>query len=114
MSREWRLYLEDIRDACRKVRDYPGGMSREAFLADTLTYDAVVRNLEIVGEAVRHIPAEVLDQMPGIEWRRVSDMRNILAHAYFGIDDDILWDVIRNHAPAALSAVERFLDANQE
>ena len=112
MSRDWRLYLEDIRNSCRRIEEYVGEMCREEFLADTKTYDAVVRNLEIVGEAARHIPEEVARMTPVIDWRRIADMRNVLAHAYFGIDDDILWDVIQNHRPMLLAAVEKVLDSN--
>ncbi len=109
MSREWLLYVMDIRDSCRKIETYTASMTREQFLADDRTVDAVIRNLMIIGEATRRVPEEMLASMPDINWRRVADMRNVLAHAYFGIDEDILWDVIRNHVPPMLAAVEEFL-----
>lgn len=87
-------------------------MTREEFLADSRTYDAVVRNLEVIGEAAKHIPPEVLESMPGVPWKRVASMRNILAHAYFGIDNDILRDVIVSHVPVMNREIRQMIDAH--
>jgi uncharacterized protein with HEPN domain len=107
MSRDWRLFLDDILASCEKVRRYTAGMDRSAFFRDDRTYDAVVRNLEIIGEAAKRIPDEARLAMPGIEWRKIAGMRDWIVHAYFGLDPDILWDVIENKVPeldAALRA----------
>lgn len=68
MSRDWRLFLNDILRSCEKVRRYTAGMTQPQFLADERTYDAVVRNLESIGEAVKRLPPEICQQMPQIEW----------------------------------------------
>jgi uncharacterized protein with HEPN domain len=70
VSRDWRLYLDDMLEACRKVERYTDGMTSEAFRADERTCDAVVRNLEIIGEAAKHVPDELRRQVPGIDWPR--------------------------------------------
>ncbi len=84
MSRDWKLYLADIRRCCERVHRYTSGMTQQQFLADDRTYDAVVRNLEIIGEAVKGLPPDVRQQMPNIEWQKIAGMRDWLAHAYLG------------------------------
>jgi uncharacterized protein with HEPN domain len=106
MSRDWELYIEDILEACRKIVLYTEGMSFEQFTTDTKTYDAVVRNLEIIGEASKNIPDAARVMMPEIEWRKTAGLRDIIAHAYFGIDNGILWDIVRRKVPEMLHAVE--------
>ncbi len=82
----------------------------EQLIQDEKTYDAVVRNLEIIGEAAKHIPSEAQVLMPDIDWRKAAGMRDMLAHVYFGIDNDILWDVVQNKVPELAKAIEAFLN----
>ena len=114
MPREPRLYLEDILRACEKIGRYTAGMDQAAFVADERTYDAVVRNLEIIGEAAKRLPPDTCQAMPQIEWRKVAGMRDWLAHAYFGIDADILWDVVENHVPQLEQTIATFLHTPRE
>lgn len=99
MLRDWRMYLDDMISGCVKIAQYTQGMTQADFIGDNKTYDAVVRNLEIIGEAAKHVPDEARATMPGINWRGAAGLRDMLAHDYFGIDDDILWDVIVNKIP---------------
>ena len=99
MSRDARLWLQDIAQGCAKVGRYVEGMTFEAFVADERTYDAVLRNLELVGEAAKHLPDEEVAIMPGLDWRGIRGLRDVIAHGYFGLDDGILWDVICNRLP---------------
>jgi uncharacterized protein with HEPN domain len=78
-------------------------MDRAAFIADERTYDAVVRNLEIIGEAAKRVPDDLRRLMPDIEWRKIADLRDILVHAYFGIDNEVLWDIVHNKVPELLT-----------
>ena len=109
MSPDWRLYLDDMLEACRKVERYTTGMTFDAFRCDERTYDAVVRNLEIIGEAAKHVPDDLRCQVPGVDWRKVAAFRDVLAHAYHGIDDDVLWDVVREKVPSLATQLAEFL-----
>lgn len=109
MVRDSRVYLEDILTACRRVQAYVAGMDRRAFGEDTKTVDAVVRNLEIVGEAVKQLPLDLRAQAPDVEWQRIAGLRDILIHAYFGVDLDIVWDVVVNKVPQLGRQVEVLL-----
>ena len=100
MSRDYRLFLEDIQMGCDKIQRYTGGLDCESFLEDEKTFDAVLRNLEIIGEATRHIPESVKELYPQVDWYNIAGFRNIVAHEYFGVDFDILWDIIQHHVPA--------------
>jgi uncharacterized protein with HEPN domain len=99
MSRNYELYLGDIREACAKVQRYVGDLDRDAFFADEKTVDAVLRNLEIIGEAAKQVPEEVRSRYPAVEWRNIAGFRDIVVHRYFNLDDDIIWDVVQNKVP---------------
>ena len=107
MSRDWRLYWDDAIQSCEKVLRYTADMDRVAFEADERTFDAVVRNLEIIGEAAKKLPLEARTRAPGIEWRKIAGFRDVVAHAYFGIDKAILWDIVTNKVPPLLLALRR-------
>jgi len=109
MPRDYEIYLEDIRDAIDKIKRYTDGLSLEAFEQDDKTIDAVVRNLEIAGEAVKLIPDTVRLAHPGIEWKKIAGLRDILAHQYFGIDSEIIWDIIQNKLPALEKEIKEIL-----
>jgi uncharacterized protein with HEPN domain len=109
MSRDRIFFLEDIQESCSRVLRYTQGMTFEQFRADDKTYDAVVRNLEIIGEAAKGLPDDVRAMMSDVEWSKATGLRNIVAHAYFGINDEILWDVVQNKIPPMQAAVDSFM-----
>lgn len=113
MSRDYRLYLEDMHAALKKLLRYTSGLDFMAFLEDELVFDAVIRNLEILGEAAKHIPDETRARYPAVAWRRIAGLRDIVAHEYFGIDEDIVWDIVHNQAPHLMVDLQRILDAEQ-
>lgn len=110
MSRDVVLYLDDMIEACRRVLAYTSPLTRDAFVSGTMAHDAVLRNLEILGEAGKAIPHEVRALDTAIPWRRITGLRDVLAHAYFGIDDDIVWSVIRGEIPSLLPRLEALRD----
>lgn len=107
--RSWRLYIEDMLTCGEKVLAYTQGMAQAAFIADSRTYDAVLRNLELIGEAATHVPVDVRESNPQVEWRSIIGVRNRLAHGYLGIDDDVVWDIVQNSIPTLLTELEQLL-----
>ncbi len=85
-------------------------MSYDDFAEDRKTVDAVVRNLEIIGEAARNLPEEYRDLAPDIEWRKIIGLRNLLTHEYFGINPAIVWDVVQNKLETLEAACRRLLE----
>jgi len=89
-------------------------MSYDEFVEDEKTYDAVVRNLEIIGEAAKNVPEDIRVRCPGIEWRKIAGLRDVIAHEYFGIDNDILWDIIQNKVESLQQEVRRVMEAENK
>lgn len=107
MSRDPLLFLDDGCEACEKVLQCAAGMTFEGFEKDARTRDAVARNLEIIGEASKRLPAAVREPAPEVEWRKLAGLRDIMAHACFGVDDEILGDIAKNRVPSLLRATMR-------
>lgn len=109
MPRDHRLYLDDILEAIAKIRNYTQGMTYEDFQKDEKTQDAVIRNLEIIGEAAGRLPESVTSQATDVEWRKIIGLRNILAHEYFGVSLPVIWDVIRHKLDSLQVACQELL-----
>ncbi len=110
-SRDWRLYVQDMIEFAERALSYIEGMNQKDFLADRRTYDAVLRNIELIGEAANHVPIEVRQLHHAIEWGSIIGTRNQLAHVYLGIDDDIVWDVLNNDLPKLLVPLRQLLES---
>jgi len=104
-----KTYLGHILDAIDKVNVYTTE-GRDAFMADGKTQDAVVRNLEIVGEATKRLSDEIRARHPDIPWKKAAALRDVLSHDYMGIDLTILWNVIESHLPDLRKSVQVLLD----
>ncbi|HAM36398.1 MAG TPA: DUF86 domain-containing protein [Elusimicrobia bacterium] len=109
MPRDYKVYLEDMLEAIEHIRLYTSGFSLKRFVADRKTLDAVVRNLEVIGEAAKNVPPDVRRQHPKVEWRKMAGLRDILIHEYFGIDVEIVWDIIRHKIPPLRKQIRAIL-----
>lgn len=115
-TRDWHLYLDDMIKFAEKAMAYTDGLDRQQFEASGMTYDATVRNIELIGEAATNIPDSVRACVPSIQWRQIISMRNHLIHGYLGIDSDTLWSVIQEDIPQlkeALLALKKVVENNQ-
>lgn len=113
-TREWRFYIQDMIEFSEKVLSYTEGLDQEAFIADELTYDATLRNVELIGEAASHIPSEVREEHPDIPWRAIVGARNRLAHGYLNVNNNIVWTIIQDAIPNLLPALQNLLNTTNE
>ncbi|MBI2445939.1 DUF86 domain-containing protein [Candidatus Micrarchaeota archaeon] len=97
MKRDIGVYLDDILESILLIREYVRGMDRDDFNANMQTKDAVLRRLEIIGEAVKNIPESIRVQHPKMPWKEIAGMRDILIHAYFGVNMDRVWTTINKN-----------------
>lgn len=111
MPRDADVYLADILEAIERIQDYARGLSYEAFARDAKTLDAVLHNLEIIGEAAKRVPDPWKERAPKVEWRKIAGMRDLIAHAYFSIDPEIVWDVVTSKLPTLAAEVKRLRGA---
>ena len=100
MSRDYKLYLEDMLEAITKIDDYTTGFSQVSLREDPKTLDAVARNLEIIGEAAKNIPEAIRARHADVEWKKIAGLRDVLIHHYFGLNLPLVWDTIQNKLPA--------------
>jgi len=108
-KRDYKLFITDIRDCANRILDYTRGKSFEEFIKNQMLIDAVVRNLEIIGEATKNLPDKIKQKYPQIEWRKIAGLRDIVIHGYFGIDNEILWDIIQNKIPDLAIKIQEVL-----
>lgn len=109
MSRDESLYFADIIESCEKVLRFTKGMTYKDFVHDDLHFDAVLRNLEIIGEAVKNVSEEARQKYPNVKWHKIAGFRDIVAHEYFGVNDETIWDIVENEIPTLLEIVKIML-----
>jgi uncharacterized protein with HEPN domain len=102
-------YIRDIIDELRRIEKFTENLNYDRFSKDDRTVYAVIRSFEIIGEAVKRIPADITIKYPNIPWKRMSGMRDKLIHDYFGVDTQTLWETIQKRVPETIKSVERML-----
>ncbi|MFQ3634055.1 DUF86 domain-containing protein [Roseiflexus sp.] len=108
-KRNWQDFVQDMLESIQKVEDYSGHLTSEEFFVDGKTQDAVIRNLEIIGEAARRIPDEIQQRHADIPWTQVVGLRNRLVHGYFVVDLTIVWEICKHDLPRLRVRLEQLL-----
>ena len=106
-KREWHFYITDMISFSENVISYTDGFDQERFVNSGITYDATLRNLELIGEAATHVPQEIRDNYNQVQWRLIIATRNKLIHGYLGIDNDTLWSIIQTDVPELLNQLQK-------
>jgi len=106
--------LQDILSEIDRIKKFTQGMDYQDFVKDEKTQYAVIRSLEVIGEAVKNVPESVKQVYKKIDWRKISGLRDILIHEYFGINLAILWDIVQNKVPDLLVKIEELLNKKSE
>ncbi len=109
-SMEYKLFIEDILESIEKIQRYIKNLDYEKFKDNELVADAVIRNLEIIGEASKNIPDNIRAKYPNVPWRRMIGLRNITAHEYFGVDLNIIWEIITANLSETKPKIELMLE----
>jgi len=110
MSRNYSLYLQDAVTAIDRIASYVEGVDRGAFETDQMRLDAVIRNLQIIGEAVKKIPDSIEKKYPNIPWREIGGLRNRVTHVYFDVDTSIVWDVVHSELPILRNQIQEIIE----
>lgn len=113
-GRRWNLYVQDMIEFAEKVLSYTDGLDQAAFVADGRTYDATLRNIQLIGEAATHIPSDAREAYPLIPWRAIIGARNRLAHSYLHISEVIIWSIIQDAIPSMLPHLRKMLEDSRE
>ena len=102
MSRDWLLYLDDLIESAEKIQRFLAGKTREGFVADEILFDGVLFNLQVIGEAVKKLPDDAKASIPDGDWSGPARMRDLIAHHYFAVDSQIVWEAATQHIPRIL------------
>ncbi|MCC7355982.1 MAG: DUF86 domain-containing protein [Anaerolineae bacterium] len=105
-------YLNDVREAMERIAIYTSGLTYDQFMADTKTQDAIVRNLEVIGEATKKLSSSLRDSYPQIPWKNLAGVRDKLIHDYFGVNYEIVWTIAQKELPTLLSQIESLAQDN--
>lgn len=114
MKRDYKLFIRDVLECINKIEEFVGGMNFEEFVKDDKTSSAVIRKLEIIGEATKNIPRDVRQRYKTLPWSDMARIRDKIIHFYFGVDYDIVWKVIKERLPEIKLKIMQILNEMEE
>lgn len=109
MKKNPKIFLEHIKESIGEIERHVSGISKEKFITDIKTQDAIIRRIEIIGEAVKNLPLDFRKRHPQIEWREIVGMRDKLIHEYFGVDINLVWEVVKKEIPRFKKSILKLL-----
>ena len=99
MKRDPMLFIEDVLESIKNIEEFISGFNKEKFLKSKLRQSAVIRQLEVIGEAVKNIPESFRNENPRVPWKEIAGFRDVLSHAYFGVDIERVWNIVEIDLP---------------
>lgn len=114
MKRRFDLYLEDILQAIERIQEYTRTLDLEEFVKNKITIDAVLRNLEVIGEAVTQLPQEIKEKYKDIPWKDIQDFRIVVAHHYWKLNQERIWDIIENKLDVLKKQIEDIIEKEKK
>lgn len=111
MRIEYLDYIQDILDSINDIETFTKGMNFQSFEQDRRTVNAVIRSLEVIGEAAKKIPDKIKEKHPAIPWKNITGMRDKLIHEYFGVDEEIVWKVASEEIPALKPLIQKIINS---
>jgi len=112
MKRDINLFIDDILNSIKNIEEFAKNLDKEMFFKDNLRQSAIIRQLEIIGEAVKNIPSSFKEKYSTIPWKEMSGLRDILSHAYFGVNIDKIWNVVKIDLPNLKKEISK-MDINK-
>jgi len=110
MKRDYNFYIKDILQSILQIESFVEGLRYEEFLKDDKTASAVIRKLEIIGEAAKQVPTRMRQTHPKLPWTEMARMRDKLIHGYFGVDHEIVWKVVKERLPEVKTNLKKIID----
>lgn len=110
INRDYSLYLDDMLTSMLRIEEYIGDMEFQKFKMSYMIIDAIIRNFEIIGEASKNVPFEIKNKYPEIPWKKMYGLRNLIAHEYFGIDYEMIWEISKNNLPQNSIDLRRIIE----
>lgn len=110
MKKDPNIFLQHILESIEHIEEYSEGKNKKLFKQDSLLQDAIIRRLEIIGEAVKHLPKTFSKKYSSVPWSEIAGTRDKLIHHYFGVDLDLTYDVVKNHLPSLKKQIEDILE----
>ena len=110
MKRTVRIFILDIEECIEIIEEYMDDISETTFFGERRIQDAVLRRLEIIGEAVKNLPLEFREKYPDIDWKKIAGLRDVLIHAYFGVNLERVWVIAKDDLPDLKKKIKKILD----